>query len=141
LRLAIIPDVIVAVMKRNSSEQSEAENKMWWQAWSTPMMIRSRFMVTCPCCKGKKRVLCVDAETGIENPILCCHCEGEGEIAAEDPEQPAVENKFKITVGPSLQRNEMSKYEKREHLRSMGIKDEFEIEKIIVDVFHPQEQP
>jgi hypothetical protein len=46
-------------------------------------MMPAMMMVTCPCCRGRKRLLVEDAETGITAPVICCHCQGEGEIEAE----------------------------------------------------------
>lgn len=49
----------------------------------------ARMMVTCPCCYGRKRLTLIehDEEEGrtiIARPI-CCHCEGTGEVEAEEP--------------------------------------------------------
>ena len=61
---------------------------MWWQAWGTADMVRARLMVTCPCCKGKKRLALiehdeVEGRTILTHPI-CCHCQGKGEVPAEN---------------------------------------------------------
>lgn len=49
----------------------------------------ARMMVTCPCCYGRKRLTLIehDEEEGrtiVTRPI-CCHCEGKGEVEAEEP--------------------------------------------------------
>lgn len=94
--------------------------------------------VTCPCCHGTKRLTLHDPEQEHPTSVLCCHCI-DGRVPSED--DVTVENNCQINVGASLKRNEMTKQEKREHLRGLGIKDSFDIEKIIVDVFHPQDAP
>ena len=55
-------------------------------------MIRHQryFMVTCPCCKGKKRMTLVEHDeiegrTILTHP-LCTHCQGKGEVEAEAEE-------------------------------------------------------
>lgn len=49
--------------------------------------MRDQHLVTCPCCKGKKRLSCIehDERTGrtfLSKP-MCCHCDGKGVVEAE----------------------------------------------------------
>ena len=48
---------------------------------------RLRHRVTCPCCKGKKRLTLIEHDEILGRTLLthpvCCHCEGKGEIEAE----------------------------------------------------------
>ena len=71
------------------------EAMMWWQGWQSPKQIRERVRslswdqlreqrarVTCPCCRGKKRINVVrhvDGRTVLEL-ALCLQCEGTGEL-------------------------------------------------------------
>lgn len=53
------------------------------------MMSPARIMVECPCCHRRKRLTVIEhndedgGRTTLARP-LCCHCMGEGEVAAED---------------------------------------------------------
>jgi len=55
---------------------------MWWQGWQHADQINARHRVTCPCCRGKKRINVVrhvDGRTVVEL-ALCLQCEGTGEL-------------------------------------------------------------
>jgi hypothetical protein len=96
-------------------------------------------LVICPCCKGRKRLTLVEhsdkagGRTTLSKPE-CTHCEGKGKVPAE-LDKPVVQNSFTVTVDPALLRNQMTPNEKREHLRSLGVKDNDDIEKIIGEVY------
>jgi len=55
---------------------------MWWQGWQTPKQVRDR--VTCPCCRGKKRINIVRHDPAAGRTVvelaLCLQCEGTGEL-------------------------------------------------------------
>lgn len=92
-----------------------------------------RKTVPCPCCKGTERLKAVDADQPSGIVVLrCLHCDG-GVVPVD--ESPFVQNNFEIVIAPGLQRGEMKPDEKREHLRSMGMKIEADIEKIISEIF------
>ena len=45
-------------------------------------------MAECPCCHGMRYLLVYDAEDNTQPPqqFMCTHCEGKGEVYAEDEE-------------------------------------------------------
>lgn len=90
--------------------------------------------VPCPCCQGETRLIAADTDQPSGNIVLqCLHCD-DGTVASE-LDQPVVQNNFVVTVDPALKRNTMTPSEKREHLRSLGMKDNADIEKIISEIY------
>jgi hypothetical protein len=89
--------------------------------------------VECPCCHGQMKLLAFDPDGSNPANLICCHCQDHGVVGAED--HVVIENDFLISVPTSLKRNEMLPAEKREHLRSLGIKDNADIEKIISEIY------
>lgn len=50
-------------------------------------MMQERIEVTCPCCRGERRLVfveaipCVDGTVQyVEVPATCCHCQGAGTV-------------------------------------------------------------
>lgn len=71
-------------------------------------------MVDCPCCEdGFLQVF--DAMTEQWIKLICCHCQGTHQIKAESA--PHVPNEHKVEVPPGLKRTELTREQKREHLR------------------------
>jgi hypothetical protein len=91
--------------------------------------------VACPCCHGEKKLVAVDTDQPSgEVTLQCLHCI-DGVVRADELDAPVVENNFSIVVPESLKRNEIKPAEKREHLRSMGVKNADDIEKIISEIY------
>lgn len=90
--------------------------------------------VPCPCCQGETRLIAMDTDQpGGDLVLQCLHCD-DGTIASE-LDKLVIENHFVVTVDPALKRNTMTPNEKREHLRSLGVKDNADIEKIISEIY------
>jgi len=55
---------------------------MWWQGWQNADQINAR--VTCPCCRGKKRIKITRYDEAAGRTVLelalCLQCEGTGEL-------------------------------------------------------------
>ena len=102
-------------------------------------------MVTCPCCDGAKRLTVVEHDEENSRTILskpeCTHCEGKGEVPAEDTEtqeslpiETPVSDILAAYSTPGLRRGEVTRREKREHLLALRVAPE-DADKILAELY------